>query len=230
MAVRFLSYRNNLWEQLRVANPGLERLPQVVPVLLYQGTGGWKSGNRLSDVLEEPGEFRDVLEPFIGDFEYVLVDLPQLSPEEIKGHIIGRVAMLLMKANREGRIWDAVAEIEPQLVELCQAEDSPELIRRLFRYIFESDSRIDKQGYHDKIMLLKDKQLQESAMSIAEVLRKEGKAEGVEIGAVIGEIRQCQKLLGQPVASKEDLSLESSEVLEMLHAELEKEVQKRLSS
>lgn len=229
MAVRFLSYRNNLWEQIRASDPQLKRLPRVIPVLLYQGDKAWGSGNRLADVLKAAGELEEDLQVFDGDFQYVLIDLPSLSQEAIKGHIIGRVAMILMKANRAGCIWEAVSEIEPLLAEISHAENSADLIRRFLFYIFESDSRIDKQGFQNKLESLKDKQLQESAMSIAEVLRTEGKAEGRAEGILIGEICQCQKLLGLPVSLENDLLLNSLSELEKLHQELEAEIRKRFS-
>lgn len=71
-------------------------------------------------------------------------------------------------------------------------------------------------------------------MSIAEVLRKEGKAEGkaegVEIGTILGGIQDCQELLDRAISSTEELQLKSADELESLHRELKAEVRKRFKS
>lgn len=55
MAFRLLQYACRLWERYVHAQPTpVEWLPLVIPLVLYQGPGGWTAPRRLSELLDVP--------------------------------------------------------------------------------------------------------------------------------------------------------------------------------
>lgn len=122
MALRLFFYTARIWERWIAENPRVNRLPPVLPLVLYHGDRPWSVGLELSDLFGLP---EGAAEPLGGcgvRLRYLLRDLSERSDAELQ--IAARDAMdllvqLLLKHGRDedlfeqlGRwaeVWRAVA-------------------------------------------------------------------------------------------------------------------------
>ena len=77
-----------------------EKVPLVIPVVLYHGKGAWPSLRWFSDMVDIPDRLRPEIKAFVPDFTYVLQDLTSCSDEQIremKATIMAKTALLLLK-------------------------------------------------------------------------------------------------------------------------------------
>ena len=71
MAVRVGEYVLN-WYLSLIAIEGLEALPLIVPMVVYNGEKAWNAATRLRDMIQTPAAFRDL--GIAMDGGYILVD------------------------------------------------------------------------------------------------------------------------------------------------------------
>ncbi len=130
MAVRLLGYVSNLYDRYLSQRKGAETIPLVVPLLMYQGAGGWTKPMRLSELLNVP---RDLMAAFpppvelsfgVDDLSESVID-DQLTRDELvqnRGAVLAEVVRTLLwlfrqpeqplgeRARRLGMLMDLVAE------------------------------------------------------------------------------------------------------------------------
>ncbi len=119
------------------------------------------------------------------------MDLSQLSDEEIKGQLLLRVALLLMKHIDAPDLREyLIATILPLLNEFSQKETGLESLETVLYYLFQGNPHLEKASVIPQIQeqLVLEK-AQEVVMTIAEQLRQEGLQQGVQQG-VQQEARQ----------------------------------------
>lgn len=113
-----LKYVERYWEQ-ELQESG--KLSPIVPVVVYHGTETWTVLTRFVRKLEELKDPKVSLNETLGrytpDFEFHLVNLTQLSDEEVRGAVITRLFMLVLKHIFEPELGGRLDEI------LALAED-----------------------------------------------------------------------------------------------------------
>ncbi len=78
MAPRMLRYVVRQLEHWRKTNPGSEKLPVVVPLVMYHGPDGvWSAPRRVEELFDLPGEVEEheAWRTLVPRFEYLLDDL-----------------------------------------------------------------------------------------------------------------------------------------------------------
>ncbi len=90
MPLRLLRYILNIWDQYRKQHPKANRLPPVLPLVLFQGGATWKADLSLSGLIDIP----DGLAAYQPEFRHLLVDLNHINAEELKGTLIVRASLL----------------------------------------------------------------------------------------------------------------------------------------
>ena len=91
IALQLLEYILQIWKLKKSQG---QKLPVVVPLVLYHGTSQWKIGLKLSDILE----YHDTrLREYIPDFRYLLYDLTTRSDAEIYGSAQLKAMLFLLK-------------------------------------------------------------------------------------------------------------------------------------
>ena len=112
-AFHLLRYMVRIWEWSLEKKEELG-FPVIIPLVLYHGEGIWRYGSSFRDLFHHPAE----MGPFIPDFGYVLWDASGYRDEEIKGHVVLRVALLLLKYIFREDLRDRAPEILGLLREL----------------------------------------------------------------------------------------------------------------
>jgi predicted transposase/invertase (TIGR01784 family) len=177
--LQLLEYMCKIW-RLHLKQDIAERLPVVIPLVLYHGPSSRAQANtRFSSLLSGPTE---ALAAYIPDFSYVLYDLTRFSDDQIKGTVMARVAMLLFKHIFDPQIRDKLPAVLSLLVDLMEKQSVPQYFETVFRYIINN---IDEVSVDDLTTIVKESLSQkqgEFVMTLAEKLRKEGFEKGVQQG------------------------------------------------
>jgi len=95
------------------------------------------------DCLDIPEEFAAELGRYQPAFEHMLVDLSQVPADELRGDLIGRLTLSLMKAVAEDRVLPWLDQAGPLFAELLQPGQAADILRTLLRYLMAADSNLD---------------------------------------------------------------------------------------
>ena len=227
IGARILGYKSAIWRKLSQAKPKPAKLPPIYVLVVYSGKERWTAPLRWSETLEFP---QDVSSDFLKmevNFEYQLIDLSQLSPDEIRGDVAGRLTLSLMKAAVEDRVLEWLKEAAP-LLKMLREEQVTGMFEVLLRYLLTVDTSVSRENIFAALEQSQGPELTRQAMSIADQLiaegvekgKVEGRLEGRVEGAQFGVIRAFQEMLGLPQNTDEELSSKSEMELKQLANEL----------
>jgi len=230
MVLRLLGYMVQIWQDLLKHDPNLTRLPPIVPLVLYQGPKGWNVPVRFMDRLDMPEDLAKQLGRYQPAFEHLLVDLSLERAEELRGDLIGRLGLSLLKAVAEEKQLAWLEQAGPLFAEILRQEQAPGIVETLLRYLMAADSDLDFETVRRAMEQGHSRETQDQVMSIAEELmekgRQEGRSEGVQAGALIGQIQTLQDLLNLPQSRVDELAVKSAEELQRLAHELRRSLSK----
>ncbi|MCK8816016.1 Rpn family recombination-promoting nuclease/putative transposase [Natroniella sulfidigena] len=184
ITLQLLRYMINVWSLKK--EQGADKLPLIVPMLIYHGKYEWDIGLKLSDIVEEvPIE----AEVYLPDFEYILFDLSAYDKGEIKEICQMRVFVEVLSAIFQGDFEEKLLEALKVLDELEKQNKAIGYFKIIVRYIMETDA-VDA-GLEDvkRISEQVSKEKGGEVMSIAEKLKEEGKEEG----KIEGKMEQLQE-------------------------------------
>lgn len=194
MPYRLLVYMVNIWEQHRKQHPK-DPTPFIFPMVLYQGKAKWKVSLNFHEFLNVPA----ALKPYVPNFNYHLMDLSKLSDEEIKGQLLLRVALLIMKHIDAPNLEEYLIQtILPLLNEFSQKETGLEYLETVLYYLFQGNPHLDKEAVIPQIQEhLNSEKAQEVVMTIAEQLRQEGLQQGIQQEAFQMVAKLLEKKFGK---------------------------------
>lgn len=132
--LQLLEYMIKIW-RLGFKQSQVRKLPIVIPLVLYHGPQKWTVDRRFSSLFEGPV---DKLAGYTPDFEFILYDLSQYTDDQIKGTIMARVTMLLLKHIFEPDIADLLPNIFMLLKDLSEQETGLQYFESLIRYLFSN--------------------------------------------------------------------------------------------
>lgn len=200
IGLQLLEYLIQCWKsKIKQKN----KLPLVIPLVIYHGKGNWNIGVRFSDIIEK---IDDKFKKYIPDFEYLLYDLSKYQDKDILGTEELKVMMQLMKyiysenlteklkeifkmfSYIEGKNLDYISTVTIYIMNTTEIE-----IKELAKIVTETIS--EKGG--------------EIAMTTAQKLRKEGIEEGIEKEKIITAERLLAKQMSfEEVAEITELPIE----------------------
>lgn len=175
ITLQLLKYMRSIWE-LKTKQSEKEKLPLIIPLVLYHGRQKWNVGLRLSDILDKiPDELRE----YIPDYKYLLYDFSPYSDRQITGIIELRIFLQLLRyifANIE-LFKDEIKELIELFEKLTDKETAIEYFEVVIRYIMNAREEIDEKELA-KIASEVSPERGEEIMTIAEKLKMEGIKEG----------------------------------------------------
>jgi len=108
---QLLRYEMRILEAERKQSNTKKSITPILPLILYHGRTGWKLKKKLGDLYDAP----EVLKPYLLTFEAIVFDFSKLNDEEIKGQIILRTTLLLMKHIFDPNLSERLPNILAQL-------------------------------------------------------------------------------------------------------------------
>ena len=227
MAVRVGEYVLNWYHFLMVVE-GLEVLPLIVPMVVYNGDKAWSAATRLSGMIQEPEAFRNL--GIAMDGGYVLVDEKRLyeSGGLPSGNIFGPL-IKAMHTSAKGEFVDSFS-MTNQMLE--QSGVNKEFIEHINSFIldlkkFDDNERFmqiiqQRGGMQDMTATISDFEQQ-----IMQEGRQEGRQEGLNEGLRKGmreKAREFARLMlgdGKPEREVRRYTDLSSEEIRQIKSEIQ---------
>lgn len=187
MALRLLGYMVRIWDRSARATPDAP-LPVIVPALLAQVPGGWTAPTRFSALFSpHRGTFGDGVIP---DFTFSVDDLAHVSDDQLRMRAldsIPKVALWLMRDARDANaLLRSLHQWLPVLDDIVRAPTGRQAAARLLRYVALVSNELRFEQFRDTMVSLAPATAA-LAMTIAEQLRAEGRAQGEATGRAQGE-------------------------------------------
>ncbi len=136
MHLQLLEYMVKIWRYFLKQQKGRrpkDPLPVIIPLLISHGTTSYPLERvRLASILTGPVT---ELARFIPDFGIELYDLSRFSDNEIKGEVMLRVVLLLLKYSSDPAFLDKLPEILAVMRELMQQDTGLQYLEVVLRYI-----------------------------------------------------------------------------------------------
>ena len=174
IAFQLLRYQVRIWEQDR--KQGRPFRP-VLPLVLYHGRQAWTVPLDFATLFEVP----DALSRYVPTFEYQLYDLSRYSDEEIRGEIILRVSLLLLKYILRDEFGQQFRGMVGLLQTLGQQETGLEYLHTILRYVAGGTEKIERQEFIEVVQAIFETG-EDSMPTLAEQWIAEGRQEGEAIG------------------------------------------------
>jgi len=92
VAFDLLRYMVRIWERSR-EEKGFRRFSPIVPIVFYHGKRRWYGRTDFATLFPKIEGFSK----YVPSFEFCLYDLSRYSEEEIRGRVLSRIILLLMK-------------------------------------------------------------------------------------------------------------------------------------
>jgi predicted transposase/invertase (TIGR01784 family) len=171
--------------------------PPILCILIHQGPEKWHASTQFSDLYRVPEHLRDVLSPFIPQFQHLLIDLTQIDPTQENEPKLRVILNLMKLARMKDKLLDFYRWLASEFT--FQLED--QLLQDCLIYGLHIDQTIDFKAICDTVR--HNQELSAKTMTIAQQLHNEGLEKGLEKGLQKGrqegrqegEFAVCHRLL-----------------------------------
>lgn len=215
---QLLTYIVRIWEKR--LRDGLPLCP-IVPLVVYHGESGWTAARSISELVRSPKGLTD----YQVNFQFPLMDLSQLSDEDISGGPILQSTLRLLKYSRSRFLVGKLGDILELIARSLPAGRLSDWIHAIGVYVMSVNNNIDSQQYKQTLKSVFPTQFEPG--SLADRLLIQGREEGREEGKLGGKIQMLQELLGDAVTSDEDLLTRDRDTLTAELAALQSRLRRR---
>ena len=171
--VQLLSYITDIWE-LHENQSTEDKLPPIIPILIYHGKKRWSFGDQLSELI---GDSPESIVDYIPDYRYLVYDFSEYSDSEIKGEIKLRIFLKLISHIFDDDFENGLRKVLPLMNKLQEKSTGMEYIETVVKYILNTGEEMSLQELNKKVKDISSEG-SEFIMTIAEKLIEEGKREG----------------------------------------------------
>ncbi|HHV07275.1 MAG TPA: Rpn family recombination-promoting nuclease/putative transposase [Firmicutes bacterium] len=185
IAYQLLRYMVDIWAA-KIEKEGLEHLPIIIPLVVYHGQQNWRIKTTLGALIPGYEQLSEDVKSFVPDYKYLLYDVSEFTDDEIKGQAQLKILLTMFRdihRNREGVIQSILRSVG-YLQELEDKQTGIECLKTMMSYVFGVGKNL---GRTDVDRIIKEIETtypegSEAVMTIAEMLRAEGREEGREEG------------------------------------------------
>lgn len=175
ISLQLLRYMARIWEQ--ALKEGKARpLPPIIPLVIYHGRVKWKIGLEFCNLFDLP----EGLENFVPNFQYMLCDLSSYSDEEIKGAVMLKAAMLLLKHIFSEDLKNRFPEILKLLSNLVEKQSGLEYLETILRYVVSGSDKIKEEDIESAIMEVLREKGGDIMPTVAEQWIEQGMQQGMQ--------------------------------------------------
>ncbi len=198
MALRMLRYVVRQLEHWSQEHPGSERLPLIIPLVMFHGPeGAWSAPRRVEELFDLPGgHVREHWQQLLPRFEYLLDDLTTERAEALMarpGPPLVRLALLVLRFGRTEELARRLPEWRALFAELAARPGAAEELTALVRYLIQLGDRAVWAAMSRVLTSTAEARRTEGAMKswdefFEEIEKREAKglAEGLAKGLVEG--------------------------------------------
>jgi len=191
MAFRMLRYVTRVWDHYLAEHPRAIRLPAVIPLVVHHNRQPWAGSTQVLDLVDLDPDVTDAVREYLPRFGFILDDLARLDERALRARPLTapvRVTLLLLKiaAGNPG-LADDLERWTDDLRAVLDRPGGVEQFVALLRYI-ELVGEAPADDLHRLVATL-GPEAEEAYVTTAEMLRAEGRAEGVARGRAEGVAR-----------------------------------------
>jgi predicted transposase/invertase (TIGR01784 family) len=176
MPFRMLKYTCNVMDQ-HLKTSQQKKLPLVYPMVIYHAERPYPYSTDIRDVVDAPRELinRYFLKPF------QLIDLGRIDDEELKRHAWVGVMEFVLKHIYARDVLPYLHDIAELLRRIARSGGS-DYVSIVLQYALERGELRNKEAFFDLINTQISSEVGEKVMTLAEQLKAEGIAEGLQKG------------------------------------------------
>ncbi len=199
MMLRLLSYMVRVWKR-HLREQGLsEKLPVIIPMVLFHGPAGWQGPNDFRSLVSAPDEAFSLYTP---QFACCLFDLSGPQVAELAGNALVRILGDILASHGRPDFRDRLAHAFTTLHELIHAPGFSRYFEIIFRYIL----KVHDLPKEELLKLAAESMppiIQEMVMSTYQQLIDEGKELGLQEGKEQASRRIAARLIAKRFGASE---------------------------
>ena len=185
MAYRLLRYQDRIWERWRADHPKAKTLPMIIPIVMYHGTTPWSEPRSFDALLDVPPGVRSAVEPYLVRFTYLLLDLSEISDDELREGAMRTALAKLMAmcfkhartsadfVNILGRWMDVVREV-------ARAPNGLEALAQVMRYILEVNEQVRPEALQALLEREIGPETKDTIVTAGQQLIEQGRQQGIQ--------------------------------------------------
>jgi len=204
IAFQLLNYMVRIWERKMKIEID-HKIPVVIPLVIYHGKETWKIKTSLGEMIRGYEDLPEEIRAYIPNYQYVLYDISRFSDDEIKGEAQLRILISIFRdiftKNSDG-IQETIYRAATTLQELDDKETGMGYFETFIHYVFNAGPQLTKNDINKIIHKIETTYPggSDTIMTLAEILREEGKNEGRIQGIKEGMEKGMEK--GMEVGAK----------------------------
>ena len=109
-ALQLLRYMVEIWE-IKRDNKEENKLPIIMPIVLYHGDADWYAGTSFHHLLEGYKDFPSDLQKYVPDYEFFLYDVSGYKDENVQLNVFLRIILMVFRDIRKKNIHAVVNTI-----------------------------------------------------------------------------------------------------------------------
>ena len=199
-----------IWENYLKQTKKANKLPAIIPIVIYHGTKPWDNDNSFASLFEKNKD----IENYIPCFKAEVFDISHIPDEQIRGEVILRVLFMAEKYIFNPDLFNKLGDIFDIFNILSNKSRATEYLEVLLRYLFttidagkapelkKALKKAIKEG-ESLMPTIAEKWFQDGVDVGIEKGIEKGIEQGIEKGFVKGKIEDAQKMiaLGMDVAT-----------------------------
>ena len=206
VALDLLRYLVRIWDFL--GKQGNKRLlPAILPLVIYHGKARWRIAHSFSRLIDAP----EVFKPYIPDFTYLLTDLSHLSDKEIKGEVILRMGLWVLKYIFQGELPKQLPGLMALLPDLIRQSGGLEFLEVMLRYLSTAAPQLKEDDLRRAVV----QALPEGERIMATIAEK-WVQQGLEQGGRQVLLRLVRRRFGEAIAQQSEILLARTTALTQL--------------
>lgn len=216
MAFRLLNYMTQIWDRWLLEHASEDEtkrwgcpstLPMIVPIVLYHGEERWSAPLRFSSAIELEDGVRDVMQPLLVDFCYLLDDLSRVSDETLRKRTMSALATLTTVCFKHAATYaNPILMLRDWLDTLravFRGPEGPDSLERVVRYILTVNGNVDQSTLEAFVIRELGTEAKDIVMTAGQRLIEQGLQQGLQQGLEEGArkvlLRQLRKRFGKEV-------------------------------
>ena len=227
--VQMLGYIVRIWENaLACRRP----LAPILPWVIYNGVGPWRSARSLAELIPVPESWRR----YVPALELAILDVSRMADAEMVGDPNLQVTLTLLKYGRGENLENILRSLFQWLSEILSPQQARNLLDTIRVYVMSVNPVVGEEKMSE--LVTEFWPVQPELGSVADQLIKKGEAKGEARGIALGEargetrasiktIRILQSILGVPESTLEELADKSISDLELIIETLQTKISSR---
>ena len=182
-----LKYMIQIWQAKLDQEYG--ELPVVIPLVIYHGKSNWHIPDTLAGILKGYHDLPTNIKIYIPNFTYLLYDLSKYSDEEIKGAVLTRITLTLLRdifTTDPEKLIDSILRSVEFLQDIEDKQTGIQYFETMLYYIIGSKTNLSKDDVQELIGKIEHifPEGSEITMSIAEIWKEKGREEGRHLNLI----------------------------------------------